>query len=1221
MKRKLLLLAAFVASALGMRAQTDVTSTYLTNADLEGDATSYAKPKSDRDIYQPTGWEISYTNRNENDLTSLSSSTTNWSTFSGKSQPTNGGEKAYWMRFRWGDSENITLSQETSGNLPAGTYCVSVDAYSDDNTGTLTLSAAGATQKVRANGAWANYKVVFTLASAQKVTVSLSYTNTAADDHAAAFDNVKILQLAEPTGITLKNELGGTVANISDFNVWYDDYTLEVAGTAGTKITVAADNISYTPEATGTVRFVKKDGIVYVFEGTTYKTAVHSSKADYVYTKALSDTDPITDNILENPSFETLGAKISDGKYKFGTPWTTSVKEASGGVRVHNQNAQHGSYTLCWRGTGNSYFSQEVTSAKIYKGYKIYVRQTAGGNGFGDFRFGLGNKAGDISYLSANIRLGSKSNTNYNNIHEAVLGASTEIPVSGAYFSCLTPTTARNSADDGSTADPVTQIDWIGLVGSDDFPITGVSSASYIYGTAYAPATAKATYLSAKSEAETTIADDTYTNVTGEERTNLQAAIDADVEDNDAAYNTATETIRNKQDLFTAALTHYQALIDAQAAVPNLLYASAAASAFKTAVATSASDAEAKLSAMTTNIRAYYESHALAEGVVGAVNVTSSIANPDAMDANNGWTWEGTKNDPKNNEPWTDSKGNSSHWYFDGGNWNASSWTTKMSQEIILPAGTYLLTAKGRAATNTTFTMEVGDKSVALPHVSSTGNVFNNGWGDASLEFTTDGRGIKILVTATTSTQYEWFSIADFRLMRLSLNESVYATATEYAALNSAISTAEANTLGFEDGQFAPYNNVDALTKLATAKAFDQTKDLTNFKTDVEAATTALSGATWTANVGDVVVIYNGTFAEANGYNPKGWTRSNGAWGQQITGLTTADHNVNVGTTTAWYYNTNGAWEYGKDDIYKMPLAASQAYKLTFKYRSHSSNSNNSMKASVLNGSSEGLAEVTFPKNGDATKFVTATAYFTTGAAGNYVLSLTQDGNTHLTDVCLEKVTSDIIPISETAGSSPITCDYAYANVTLTRTLKGGQWNGFSVPFGFTVAGSALDGAQVKKFSSVTGNEITLEDATEIVAGEPYLVKPTADVVNPTFNGVTVTAATDVVKGTGDYKFASHLYNTALATDGSVAYVSTTDSSIKKLTSGSIKGLRAIFNIPTGAEAKALVVDFGEGTTGILNVDAEGNIYEGQIYNLSGQRVNMIQKGIYIVNGKKVLIK
>ena len=46
MKRKLLLLAAFVASALGMRAQmTDVTSTYLTNADLEGDATSYAKPK------------------------------------------------------------------------------------------------------------------------------------------------------------------------------------------------------------------------------------------------------------------------------------------------------------------------------------------------------------------------------------------------------------------------------------------------------------------------------------------------------------------------------------------------------------------------------------------------------------------------------------------------------------------------------------------------------------------------------------------------------------------------------------------------------------------------------------------------------------------------------------------------------------------------------------------------------------------------------------------------------------------------------------------------------------------------------------------------------------------------------------------------------------------------------------------------------------------------
>ena len=29
----------------------------------------------------------------------------------------------------------------------------------------------------------------------------------------------------------------------------------------------------------------------------------------------------------------------------------------------------------------------------------------------------------------------------------------------------------------------------------------------------------------------------------------------------------------------------------------------------------------------------------------------------------------------------------------------------------------------------------------------------------------------------------------------------------------------------------------------------------------------------------------------------------------------------------------------------------------------------------------------------------------------------------------------------------------------------------------------------------------------------------------------------------------------------------------------------------------------------------------GTIYNLNGQKVNMAQKGLYIVNGKKVIVK
>ena len=71
--------------------------------------------------------------------------------------------------------------------------------------------------------------------------------------------------------------------------------------------------------------------------------------------------------------------------------------------------------------------------------------------------------------------------------------------------------------------------------------------------------------------------------------------------------------------------------------------------------------------------------------------------------------------------------------------------------------------------------------------------------------------------------------------------------------------------------------------------------------------------------------------------------------------------------------------------------------------------------------------------------------------------------------------------------------------------------------------------------------------------------------------------------------------------------------------------MRAIFNIPVpnpGNEVKALRINFGGDADGILSVDADGNIMEnGTVFNLAGQRVNKAQKGIYIVNGKKVLVK
>ena len=113
----------------------------------------------------------------------------------------------------------------------------------------------------------------------------------------------------------------------------------------------------------------------------------------------------------------------------------------------------------------------------------------------------------------------------------------------------------------------------------------------------------------------------------------------------------------------------------------------------------------------------------------------------------------------------------------------------------------------------------------------------------------------------------------------------------------------------------------------------------------------------------------------------------------------------------------------------------------------------------------------------------------------------------------------------------------------------------------------------------------------------------------------------EAVKGDGEYKVAAHLYNTELATDGSVAYVSTIDSHIKKLTSGGIKGLRSYFQIPTDNEVKPLVLRFDD-TVGIAEMTADGiEMKNAAIYNLAGQRLQKLQRGVNIVNGNKIVVK
>lgn len=202
-------------------------------------------------------------------------------------------------------------------------------------------------------------------------------------------------------------------------------------------------------------------------------------------------------------------------------------------------------------------------------------------------------------------------------------------------------------------------------------------------------------------------------------------------------------------------------------------------------------------------------------------------------------------------------------------------------------------------------------------------------------------------------------------------------------------------------------------------------------------------------------------------------------------------------------------------------------------------------------------------------------------------------------------------------------------NVKLTRTLKADVWNTFCVPFDVTVAGSPLDGATIKQIASVVektdGAVINFEDApATLEAGKAYLVRTAKAIENPTFNGVTVKNVTPTnCSGNANYQLIG-IYsplNIDASLYGKVFGINNQDKLAKVMKDTSIKGMRAYFLLANSATAAKL--NFGGELTGIDAVDNGEAVMTGKVYNLNGQYVGNslegLKKGVYVVNGKKVL--
>ena len=264
----------------------------------------------------------------------------------------------------------------------------------------------------------------------------------------------------------------------------------------------------------------------------------------------------------------------------------------------------------------------------------------------------------------------------------------------------------------------------------------------------------------------------------------------------------------------------------------------------------------------------------------------------------------------------------------------------------------------------------------------------------------------------------------------------------------------------------------------------------------------------------------------------------------------------------------------------------------------------------------------------DYSMIVSGTKSFTVKFAG----SGTQN-RFFLDEVMVTKVAPQEITLDE--NSDNIVAAAENANVTLKRTFyKDGEWNTLCLPFAVANAATAFDNAELREVDTENsnGNTIVFKETTAIEAGKPYLIKwanSSSDAVNveKKFEGVTlVAAATPVVVKEGGISFngfykmtaASELGGTSIAAIGA-------GNKLFKVTSGEMKGFRAAFVLNSNAQPSAIKLVIDGTATGIEDLVIDGVKANGRVYNLNGQYVgnslNGLQPGLYIQNGKKVVVK
>lgn len=775
-------------------------------------------------------------------------------------------------------------------------------------------------------------------------------------------------------------------------------------------------------------------------------------------------------------------------------------------------------------------------------------------------------------------------------------------------------------------------------------------------------------YESVKDYANMCLNADEYKNISGEEKTSLQTAI-----------NTGSE-----EEIFKAVST----FTSAKSAYDNYAEEAAVAEKFGLKVEAPATAAAATEALKTLNVAEY---NAATKDYTAAIELGEWTTTGASKFSNEHWSGETRSylnQDDSNNQ-----------------GWNSNSWTMTCKQTLTLPAGKYVFKAAGRKSEVAFMKLSVKNGETVVGEVSNFPN------GNVGLGITTDGKAsfdsndqfanknngrgwqwrfvpftldddtqITFDIEAGADVIHNWASFGDYTVMAkpsvatstAAYNQAVKAanealaveankvvTGDELTKLNAALSADKGTTM----------ESIDAATKniqecataftaaqpkyqaLVDAKKLEQEElayaskaKFTEFTTSKEATATTAADAETKANA---IISARRAYVESNGMaegvkgavdctekvvNPnfanqkEGWNEGQDKKGTTLIGETWTNAD---GTKGGYYYDY-----YNKENNMYLSqtvsgLAAGK-YIVTVKARASQDlsymyvriNGNNATHINAIDntggvfdrGWSDYTTEFTV---GDDGQVIIAVGHYKPDRVNN------KGGWFGFGDVRLVRL-SEAVTLDE-AADNVIEAKEA-ADVTLKRKFVANKWNTLVLPFAVSDADVKTTfgaDAKVVVYSNADDANINFTTSTKgIEANVPVLIMPAA--VNSTentytFNSVSIVAA-DTPKADGtSYSFVGSYKPYDLVNDDYMLYA---DKWWKTETGDTykIKAFRAYIKAKTPAAAKQLNLVIDGQTTGLKLNTVNGNI-EGETYNIAGQRVANSYKGLIIKNGKKIIKK